>query len=105
MLKHGRNEHYIIKLQEIAEEIQFICITNNITFSLNLSDGNKLKHFSFYDRVEKEQKKDTKKVKLNEKLKPFIDISQFCQHNETYATTKDKDGNVICCKCKKPLVK
>ena len=32
-------------------------------------------------------------------------ISSFCHHNGTYTTTKDDDGNEICCKCRKPLAK
>ena len=32
-------------------------------------------------------------------------ISSFCHHNGTYTTTKDDEGNEICCKCRKPLAK
>ena len=40
-----------------------------------------------------------------QKLPIHIVISSFCHHNGTYTTTKDDEGNEICCKCRKPLAK
>ena len=42
---------------------------------------------------------------LTKQLNILPVISSFCHHNGTYTTTKDDDGNEICCKCRKPLAK